>query len=41
MSGNLQVQPICANLSRDTESLGSMDPYVVVALDSEKKKTKV
>ena len=41
MSGNLIVRPICAKLTRDTESFGSMDPYCIVCLGTEKQRSRV
>ena len=39
-SGKLQVKPLTAKLTRDTETFGKMDPYCKVWLENEIKKTK-
>lgn len=39
-SGTLVVKPLNAKLSRDTEFMGKMDPYCVVKLGNETRKTR-
>ena len=39
--GTLIVRPICGRLTRDTDFFTKMDPYCVVALGSQKQKTRV
>ena len=41
MSGTLTLQVVGAKLTRDTEAIGKMDPYTVLAYRGEKYKTKV
>jgi hypothetical protein len=39
VSGNLVIKPIRATLTRDTELVGKMDPYVVFKFGDKKFKT--
>ena len=43
MFGNkkLIIRPICANLKRDTETFGKMDPYIIARVSEQTYKTKV
>jgi Ca2+-dependent lipid-binding protein len=41
MSGNLHIKFNCAKLSRDTETFGKMDPYVVLKIGSQVFKTDI
>ena len=41
MSGKLIVSPLQAQLTRDTETFGKMDPYVVVVFGSQSQKSSV
>ena len=40
-TGTLIIRPICAKLTRDTETFGKMDPYCKVALGTFVQKTKI
>lgn len=40
-SGTLIIRPICAKLTRDTETFGKMDPYCKVTLGTFTQKTKI
>lgn len=39
--GTLIVRPICAKLTRDTETFGKMDPYCVVRVGGQQQRTAV
>lgn len=39
--GTLTVMPICGNFERDTETVGTMDPYCIVTVGSNNERTKV
>ena len=39
--GTLIIRPICAKLTRDTETFGKMDPYCTITLGTQKQKTRV
>ena len=41
MNGNLVIKPISAKLTHNTESVGSMDPYVIVEYNDQKCKSSV
>ena len=35
------IKPVCAKLTRDTETFGNMDPYVVLMIGNHKERTAV